>query len=524
MQSIDALRTTASGASTRVFAALAEEDWDRAAEIAVATWGPLVSFHPDVLSVVCESAPADRLATHPEWIVLRSYLRQLLTRPDLRPVLYTDDAPAPASAHGPMTRAMLVLSRVLAARTEGDYERAATLATEAERLARGADPDHPATVALMVPLLLQCAFAHEFAPHPEPAARLLGEVFRRAEAAGDLRGAIAAAGELGWLLALTGDGATADDWLDTHETLRDSARTVHARVVSGRMGRALRHGDGLDLTAAQAVLDETDPDEAGEHRLLLTGLGVLVGARGADDLGGALLSRFDSQVMGIPLGGRSQGLNARFSTVIRSEVLALRGDAAAALRAYDGIELRRDPVVAARLAGIHLLLEDEDAADALARETIESAGFWPRAHTESVLIRAAVALRRGDRERAADLFREGLAATAANRSSMPLAYLPMDDLGRLAELLPPAERPAGLDVLLAGRIALLPSGQRSVRPTPGELRLLRALAVDTDEQRLAATLGVSRNTVRTQLHTLYRKFGVNSRAALRAAARREGLL
>ena len=524
MQRIDELSAAAADASTQVFAALAEGDWERAAEIGLAAWGPLVSFHPDVLSVVCETGSLESLAARPEWIVLRSYLRQLLTRPHLRPVLFTDDAPAPSARDSPLTRAMLLLSRSVAARTEGHFDRASALAYEAEGMARRADQDHPATAALMVPMLLQCALAHEFTSRPGPAARLLGEVHRRSRATGNVRGEIAASGELGWLLALTGDGATADDWLDTHEALRDSAPTVHARTVPGRLGRAMRHWDQLDLDAAQAVLDEAEPDEAGEHGLLLAGLTVLTGARRAADLGGALLSGFDSHAMGIPLARRSGGLNARINALIRSEVLCLRGDAAAAQRVYDGFEPAHAPMVSARLAGVLLLLDEESDAEALAAETIERAGVWPRARTECGLILAAIALRRGERERATTLFREALRAMRTDRSMMPLAYLPCEDLGHLAELLAPSERPAALDVLLNGDLALLPAGQRNVRPTPGELRLLSALAEDLDEQGLAAVLGVSRNTVRTQLHALYRKFGVNSRAALRAAARREGLL
>ena len=524
MQSIDALHRTATGASERVFAALARGEWAVASQAALAAWGPLISFRPDVVAVVCEAAPAEVLDAHPEWIVLRAYMRVVQTRPDLRPALYIDDAPSPSPTDPPLPRAMLTLSRAVAARTEGHHERATALAYEAEAWAREADADDPTTAALLVPLLIQCAVTHEFSARPGPTARLLREAFRRARETGNVRAALDASGELGWLFAVTGDGTASDHWLAEHEALRAAAPTAVSDPLPAQLGHVIRRWDQLEFDAAQARLAQADRRSAGEYALLLAGVEVLVGARRAADLGGALLSHFDSQVMSTVESRRASGLNAYADIVVRCEVLALRGEASAALRTFQGFDPQVAPMVAARHARAQLLVGADDAADATAQTAIEASIVWPRAHTEATLVRATVALRRGQEGAARELFGRALQAAREHRSFMPLAALPLADLRALAQLVPDDQHPAELARLLSGEVALPPAAQRFVLPTPSEQRLLYALAEDAGEQSFADALGLSRNTIRSQLHTLYRKFDVNSRGALRAAARREGLL
>ena len=47
--------------------------------------------------------------------------------------------------------------------------------------------------------------------------------------------------------------------------------------------------------------------------------------------------------------------------------------------------------------------------------------------------------------------------------------------------------------------------------TPGELRILKLLPTSTYLQ-IAATLYISRNTVKSRLRSIYQKFGVTSRS------------
>jgi DNA-binding CsgD family transcriptional regulator len=60
--------------------------------------------------------------------------------------------------------------------------------------------------------------------------------------------------------------------------------------------------------------------------------------------------------------------------------------------------------------------------------------------------------------------------------------------------------------------------------TRRERVVLSHLADDVTLEQIASTLFVSRNTVKTQLRSVYRKLGVSSRYEAVAHARRAGLL
>lgn len=95
------------------------------------------------------------------------------------------------------------------------------------------------------------------------------------------------------------------------------------------------------------------------------------------------------------------------------------------------------------------------------------------------------------------------------------------------------ERLVGDSTVLTGRIAELeraldgtaiPLGLRASAMTPAELRVLRYLPTHLTFGAIADELFVSRNTVKTQAISVYRKLGVSSRDAAVAEARRLGLL
>ncbi len=63
----------------------------------------------------------------------------------------------------------------------------------------------------------------------------------------------------------------------------------------------------------------------------------------------------------------------------------------------------------------------------------------------------------------------------------------------------------------------------AVQLTPRERAVLAELAEDVTVEEIAARLWVSRNTVKSQLRSAYRKLGVSSRADAVAWAREAGL-
>lgn len=69
-----------------------------------------------------------------------------------------------------------------------------------------------------------------------------------------------------------------------------------------------------------------------------------------------------------------------------------------------------------------------------------------------------------------------------------------------------------------------PRTQAGLALTPREQTVLAELTQDVTVEEIAARLWVSRNTVKSQLRSVYRKLGVSTRAEAVARARDKGLL
>lgn len=67
-----------------------------------------------------------------------------------------------------------------------------------------------------------------------------------------------------------------------------------------------------------------------------------------------------------------------------------------------------------------------------------------------------------------------------------------------------------------GEVPVFESVAEIQRLRPRHHQTLDLLLLDHDEHRIARKLGLARNTARGYVKTVYRRFGVNSRAELRA--------
>lgn len=510
-------------AAARVRAALAREDWQDALSGVYVGWGPLMSYRPDVVERVALAVPSGTLDAVPEWRVIRAYLRRVTMRPDLRPAVYSDGAPAPEPGAAASTRAVLLTSRASAARTAGRYHEAVAWAERAEAAAREDGQVSRTLHGLFASLLVEWAFAHEFAGQPTRAVALLREAFARAEESRNPRDMADAAGELAWLLALAGS-REAGEWLARRDALVAGGPAIPGLTISCHLARALRLWDALDFDAADRELDRIDARDLGEHLLFFAAARLMIGSRLSRDQGTALLSQFDTQISAIPEARTATGLNDELNRIVRADVLFIRGEAGAVLRLLAGYEAPAAPFVPARRAIAHVLAGEDDVAERLAAEVLADPRTWIRLRIEMQAVQAITARRRGDLAAATERFGAAVGNAAEHGSFMALALVPRSELEELLRLAKAPEAPPWLGRLASGAIALPPAGQRIVRLTRREERLIAALSEDADEQSLAVALSVSRNTVRTQLHTLYRKFDVNSRGALRSAARQQGLL
>lgn len=165
--------------------------------------------------------------------------------------------------------------------------------------------------------------------------------------------------------------------------------------------------------------------------------------------------------------------------------------------------------------------------EALARlATSHRAGdVAPRVSAIIDLVLAAAALRMGDEVTALDAACRMCAQMTHHGLRLHLVLVPRSDLLALRDLLA-ARRPELVGAL--GDLDVVPDLVRTtgslVALTEREEIVLGELATSPSATDIAAALGVSANTVKSQLRSVYRKLGVRSREEALAVALREGLI
>jgi LuxR family maltose regulon positive regulatory protein len=204
-------------------------------------------------------------------------------------------------------------------------------------------------------------------------------------------------------------------------------------------------------------------------------------------------------------------------------------------------------------AAIALDEQDDEAADALAREAIDvmhaaALGDHPWSAMAHI-VHGTMLARRGDLPAAAEEIEHGLALGERLRAWQLIAYGSL----ALAEVRQRQHEPAAARRLLArvrGVLAALPDpgdGRRRLERTekalrlratpdrdaepapfwelsPREIEVLRLLPSRLSQREIGAELYVSFNTVRTHTRVIFSKLGVTSRAVAVARARELGLL
>jgi DNA-binding NarL/FixJ family response regulator len=137
--------------------------------------------------------------------------------------------------------------------------------------------------------------------------------------------------------------------------------------------------------------------------------------------------------------------------------------------------------------------------------------------------RAAEALlaRRGDRDLAADLLRQGH-ATATALGAAPLRR-ELERLARLARVELTGDRPAGDDASDGGPAAPA-AAVASLGLTARELEVLALVAEGRSNRQVADALFISAKTASVHVSNILAKLGVASRVEAAAVAHRLGLL
>ena len=190
-----------------------------------------------------------------------------------------------------------------------------------------------------------------------------------------------------------------------------------------------------------------------------------------------------------------------FSLPDRVEAAVRCGDLAAAAEALGQLErwnIRTGPAARAVMLRCRALLAEDDAAAPLYAQAmrLHEQGQSPQPEVARTQLLYGEWLRRARRP-------------AESRQYLRAAMEIFDRLGAR----PWAER-ARLELKASGETLRGPRTNSSVRLTPQELRIVRAIASGSSTKEIAALLFVSPRTVEYHLHKVFAKLGISSRTDL----------
>lgn len=486
-------------------------DWGRCIRILDTHHTTLLSAAPaSLVRDVLQDLPTAALADHP---ALRDHAA-ILGLPVPPPALNGFGAGAGAASSSSANPARRLVEAALAVarrRRDADIDDALAIIARSEDLARSVDP---AVTGAALPIYhLSVGYTRLVAGDDAGAVRSLQSGWNeRARAAPGQ--AHATAFYLALRHALRGEHEEAAAWSRVADQNRRPLRgsPLDTRPIAGLLD-ALRSIDAIaprTAVAADACVAQNDPRWI--FHAWATSLTALTERRPADALA-ALAS---------PPPGSLFGLHQTLVATGRANAhLALgQGTSAAAELEIFGEHDLRTTVSRARLA-----LLSGDLAGAVAESTgaLTIQGPALRGRIELALIHAAALAGSGDAAGATRVAGRALELVRLNGHPRALLTLPGVHAERLTHLV----EGLGPELDEAYRRApgpMYPDRVTIVQLTDRERAVLRALVGTGGQEALAQVLHVSRNTVKSQLRSLYTKLGVHSRDEALAAARRQRLL
>ncbi len=160
---------------------------------------------------------------------------------------------------------------------------------------------------------------------------------------------------------------------------------------------------------------------------------------------------------------------------------------------------------------------------AFARERVADT---PRSDVELQAIQAVLHLRKSQQDTAISNFRDAVDMAQWHDLPSALLTIPVGDLRALAQLAYDTRRPALLERLLAAVPDDAPATPVTAKLSARELVVLHTLdAHPTDSiADIARRLDVSRNTIKSQLLSIYRKVGAPDRETALQRLRESGVL
>jgi LuxR family maltose regulon positive regulatory protein len=498
----------ASGGVERALTQAAEDaDWDAVLDLLGRNWSQLVA-DPRVPFEVLDRVPRSILQANPRWITARSYLEHMMR--GTGSVAYRNVTPDFGSSDA-LDELSHLTARLAENRARGSLSDAvADVEVAQARRHRVAAAERVALQHALPHLLIQWARVYELVERSGEAHVLLQEAFDTAELIGDAPSARNAAGRVAWIEAAMGRHGAATEWVE-----RAERHTGHApRHDSERMlAQTLRLADDLRTGDAQAVLDSQDLTQV--HRESWAALQFVIAHVATVAAAPAALDGLLAAEGSRPSGLTRQGVNLVLLTHAKVRLLLLSGDTAGALRVTS--DLPEHPGVLVARATALLAADQNRAVLAIAQRVRAHVGGNPRWRTKLDAVEGVALARIGADEAAGAVARRVVEAVPRLGLYSSLTLLAAPDIEQFLALAP-CERAepvrdrvlAHLSTRVVVRLSLLTRRERAV--------LRRVVSGDSLDEA-AAALFVSKNTIKSQMASIYRKFGVTSREQVIALAR-----
>jgi LuxR family maltose regulon positive regulatory protein len=330
---------------------------------------------------------------------------------------------------------------------------------------------------------------------------------------------------MAWIHAVAGRGNRADKWLERAQELAATGRGIRGRRRTDLLAAALRIGDQLRPDAALELIAARPDGAADEHRLLaeaqLLKFRFSAGRASATVLLAELAHAATSDAALIAEEGEN------FTVVSYVEALLHfydgRPDRSIELLGRLGSGVGASYVVGTR-AVLQLAIGATAGAERDADEVVARYGQWPRQLIPALLVRAMIALERGDKALAASEFADACQVAADSKLVSALVVIPFADFQRLYELAGERIDEQEVAALLRTPLVFAPSRRPAVKLSPRELGVLKELASGGSLADVAARLHLSVNTLKVHNHAIYRKLGADGRDHAVAIARDRGII
>lgn len=511
--------TEARSVTERIHQALAADDWQAVTSLIADHWSSLLRSSRETVRAAVNALPDAVLEAQPRWATAREFLNYS-PRDGLRPVKFEMHEGSSALTGELLDALAQLTSRAASERSHGRFRQAADAAREAIALEGGAPPDAVAEFGLVLAdLRVQWAISLLLAGATREAAVQFEATFDDAVTFDNPRTATEAAGSLAFIHSLNGDLQAARAWLARQpidaETGGAAADVATDQVTAmGALAAANIAIDELDEDAARAALtvdpgDELAPEQWALRLYVVSRAEVFFG-----DAYAQLIRNRAAERARVPYLSASS-LNAWALHYSASAILLAVNDVEGAAEVVADLEeVHAHPAAeSARVFSVWMMANSRNDAQVVA----DSAQYLTRAESlrgSAEMMAASVSglLHTGHVDQATKLFRS-LAVIVAEQG--PLSVLTRFDDDALGALLEGSG--VDLDELALERraranprvFARLPD----VQLTDRERVVLRHLLSPSTLEEIAGEEHVSRNTIKSQTRSLFKKLGVSSREA-----------